>query len=184
MDPYYATIILGLVQLFGCALSILLVKLVSRRLLLFCSMAACSMTMAALAFSVHLQWPWVSLVSLLTFTFSFMTGLSPIPWILVAQLAPTGIFLIAWAKDQQKLMHFSILTTDSKMKGIVAGLSTAFCYLFIFLSALTFPFMNGWQLWHGPFGTFLFYAVVALVGSLYVAFWAPLGEPFCTCPQR
>ena len=59
------------------------------------------------------------------------------------------------------------------MKGFVAGLSTAFCYSFIFLSAFTFPFMNRWQLWQGPFGTFLLYALIALAGCLYVAFLAP-----------
>jgi len=50
------------------------------------------------------------------------------------------------------------------MKGIVAGLSTAFCYIFIFLSAFTFPLMNQWQFWQGPFGTFLLYALIALIG--------------------
>ena len=50
------------------------------------------------------------------------------------------------------------------MKGFVAGLSTAFCYIFIFLSAFTFPFMNRWQLWQGPFGTFLLYALIAFIG--------------------
>ena len=90
MDPYYATIILGLVQVFGCSVSIFLVKLVSRRLLLLISMGLCCLTMTLLAIFVHLQWSWASLTSLILFTFAFMMGLSPIPWILVGEL-PTGL---------------------------------------------------------------------------------------------
>ena len=88
------------------------------------------------------------MISLILFTFAFMSGLSTVPWILVGEL-PTI------------------------MKGVVAGISTAFCYTFIFLSAFTFPFMNQWQLWRGPFGTFLFYGIIAFIGCVYVGFLAP-----------
>ena len=54
------------------------------------------------------------------------------------------------------------------MKGVVAGISTAFCYAFIFISAFSFPFMTGWQLWAGPLGTFAFYAFIALLGVIFM----------------
>ena len=56
MDPYYATIILGLVQVFGCSVSIFLIKLVNRKLLLLISLGLCFLTMTLLAIFVHLQW--------------------------------------------------------------------------------------------------------------------------------
>ena len=56
MDPYYATIVLGLVQVFGCSLSIFLVKIVNRRLLLLISLGLCFLTMSLLAIFIHLQW--------------------------------------------------------------------------------------------------------------------------------
>jgi hypothetical protein len=52
------------------------------------------------------------------------------------------------------------------MKGVVAGLSTAFCYLFIFLAAFTYPFMSQWSLW----ATFLFYSMMAALGFVFVYF--------------
>ena len=33
--------------------------------------------------------------------------------------------------------------------------------------------MNQWQLWKGPFGTFLLYGLIALIGCAYVGFLAP-----------
>jgi len=54
------------------------------------------------------------------------------------------------------------------MKGVVAGISTAFCYAFIFITAFSFPFMTGWQLWAGPLGTFALYAFIALLGVIFM----------------
>lgn len=73
--------------------------------------------------------------------------------------------------QRRRLFFLSLLYRGAifaEMKGAVAGLSTAFCYFFIFLGAFTFPFMNGWQLWNKSFGTFLFYACVAFLGIFYV----------------
>ena len=89
LDPYYATIIIGIVQLMGCSSGIILMKTVCRRGLLLVSTAFCCLTMASLAICIHMEWNWGSLVSLILFTFSHTTGLSPIPWILLGEL-PTG----------------------------------------------------------------------------------------------
>lgn len=88
-DPYYATIIIGIVQLMGCSSGIILMKTVCRRGLLLVSTAFCCLTMASLAICIHMKWNWGSLVSLILFTFSHTTGLSPIPWILLGEI-PTG----------------------------------------------------------------------------------------------
>ena len=88
-------------------------------------------------------------------------------WAAAAAAASGGSLKVASAASSK------VLPFISEMKGIVAGLSTAFCYFFIFLSAFTFPFMNQWQLWNGPVGTFLFYAIIAAFGLVFVYF-APL----------
>ena len=90
INPYYATIILGLIQVLGCTLGLFLVNKLGRRVLLLCSLAFCSLTMTGLAISVHMKWEWISLLSLILFTFSFMMGLSPVPWVLLGEL-PTGM---------------------------------------------------------------------------------------------
>ena len=103
LDPYYATIIIGIVQLMGCSSGIILMKTVCRRGLLLVSTAFCCLTMASLAICIHMEWNWGSLVSLILFTFSHTTGLSPIPWILLGEL-PTGKYGSIFA-----LLPFSVL---------------------------------------------------------------------------
>ena len=89
LDPYYATIIIGIVQLIGASSGIILMKTVCRRGLLLVSTAFCCLTMASLGLCIYMNWNWGSLVSLILFTFSHTAGLSPIPWILLGEL-PTG----------------------------------------------------------------------------------------------
>jgi hypothetical protein len=60
-----------------------------KKTLLLLSLAFCFITMGVLAFAIYMGWQWIALVSLVLFTFSFMTGLSSVPWILVGEL-PTG----------------------------------------------------------------------------------------------
>lgn len=80
---------LGLIQVLGCTLGLVLVNKLGCRGLLLNSLAFCSLTMTALAISIHMKWQWMSLIMLILFTFSFMSGLSNVPWVLVGEL-PTG----------------------------------------------------------------------------------------------
>ena len=89
INPYYATILLGIIQVLGCTLGLVLVNKLGCRGLLLNSLAFCSLTMTGLAISVHMKWQWMSLIMLILFTFSFMSGLSNVPWVLVGEL-PTG----------------------------------------------------------------------------------------------
>ena len=93
INPYYATIILGLIQVLGCTLGLVLVNKLGCRGLLLNSLAFCSLTMTALAISIHMKWQWMSLIMLILFTLSFMSGLSNVPWVLVGEL-PTGKYLL------------------------------------------------------------------------------------------
>ena len=83
---------LGLIQVLGCTLGLVLVNKLGCRGLLLNSLAFCSLTMTALAISIHMKWQWMSLIMLILFTFSFMSGLSNVPWVLVGEL-PTGKIL-------------------------------------------------------------------------------------------
>lgn len=136
---------LGLIQVLGCTLGLVLVNKLGCRGLLLNSLAFCSLTMTALAISIHMKWQWMSLIMLILFTFSFMSGLSNVPWVLVGEL-PT------------------------ERKALVVGISTGFCYFFISSCAFAFPFMNKWELWYGPLGTFLFYAALSALGFVFVFF--------------
>jgi hypothetical protein len=54
----------------------------------------------------------------------------------------------------------------------VTGLSTAFCYFFIFSASFTFPILSEASIVN-YYGTFYIYAAVALAGILFVALAVP-----------
>ena len=107
INPYYATIILGLIQVLGCTLGLFLVNKLGRRVLLLCSLAFCSLTMTGLAISVHMKWEWISLLSLILFTFSFMMGLSPVPWVLLGEL-PTGMCTVEEKMELRTILEKTV----------------------------------------------------------------------------
>ena len=99
ISPYYATIILGVIQVLGCVIATLIVNRVGRKLLLSISLTICSLTMSGLGtttYFVHQDQTaspesflrWLSLVFLIVFVLGFTLGLGPVPWILVGELRP------------------------------------------------------------------------------------------------
>ena len=89
LDAYYATIIIGVVQVCGSSTGVFLVNSLGRRTLLLLSTTICCLTISFMGVAVHLEWEWPSLIALVLFTYFFTLGLGPVPWILVGEL-PTG----------------------------------------------------------------------------------------------
>ena len=90
---------------------------------------------------------WLPLVSLLGFTFSFTVGLGPVPWVLMGELFPASI------------------------RSFCAGLSTCFCYTFIFLANLSYPHLIKEVGNH--YGVFWIYTAVSALGLLACILFVP-----------
>ena len=99
ISPYYATIILGVIQVLGCVIATLIVNRVGRKLLLSISLTICSLTMSGLGTTTYFVQQdqtaspesalrWLSLAFLIVFVLGFTLGLGPVPWILVGELRP------------------------------------------------------------------------------------------------
>ena len=85
--------------MFGSSVGVIIINKTGRKLLLMASLTICSLCMACIGgcyyvLSLHDQTqevpatPWIALACLSLFTFSFMIGLAPVPWVLVGELLP------------------------------------------------------------------------------------------------
>ena len=90
---------------------------------------------------------WLPLASLLGFTFSFTLGLGPVPWVLMGEVFPVSV------------------------RSFCAGLSTCFCYTFIFLANLSYSYLI--QQIGNHYGVFWIYTAVAALGLLFCILFVP-----------
>ena len=128
-NEFQATILVGCVQVLGTAIGTIVLNIAGRRPLLILSSGFCSLCMGMLGTIFFLKehepdsaivksaGSWLPLAALLGFTFFFTLGLGPIPWVLVGELYPASV------------------------RSYCAGLSTCFCYIFIFLANYSYPFI-------------------------------------------
>ena len=101
LDSYNSTVLIGATQvlggLLGTALMASKTRLGSRCFLVTSSASVCSCCMLLLAAVSYLAVKeaatvgWASLVLLVVFTLSYMTGLGPIPWVLIGELLPGNL---------------------------------------------------------------------------------------------
>ena len=150
LNEFYATVLLGSVQVVGSGLGSLAVgSRLGRRCLLSASAGLCSASMAGLAAVLCLKEAYpesgpvqeagrhLPVVLLVLFAFSFTLGLGPVPWVLVGELYPAGA------------------------RPVAAGATTCACYLFIFTAGLAHHPMAG--VLH-DYGAFWLYSAVSLLG--------------------
>ncbi|TRY76638.1 hypothetical protein TCAL_08782 [Tigriopus californicus] len=100
VNSYIATITIGLVQVFGSLLGVVLIRKLGNRFLLLCSSLGSFISMAALGLTLYVgkQHPefefleWLPVLWLVAFTISFTSGLAPVPWVLMGKLFAGIIF--------------------------------------------------------------------------------------------
>lgn len=156
MNPHGAAVAVGLVQLLSTLLSGLLVDTVGRLPLLVASSVLMSLALASFGSfayyeDVHRhtlagQLDWIPLLCVLVFTVAFSLGISPISWLLVAELFPL------------------------ENRGLGTALATSFSYLCAFVGVKTFV---DFQDLFGLHGAFWLYAALSVSGLCFVVCLVP-----------
>ena len=136
-----------------------ILNIVGRRSLLIFSTGFCSLFMGMLGTLFFLKshepssviittvGSWLPLACLLGFTFSFTLGLGPVPWVLMGEIFPVSV------------------------RSFCAGLSTCFCYTFIFLANLSYSYLITQIGNH--YGVFWIYTAVSGLGLLFCILFVP-----------
>ncbi|RZC34223.1 Sugar tr and/or MFS 1 domain containing protein [Asbolus verrucosus] len=163
IDKYYATVILGIVELLGCVACVTLVHFIGKRVINFISLigsGCCFFIVATYAYVIdvkYLEAPseqiysynWIPTFFLISSAFLSHVGIRILPWILTGEVFPNEI------------------------RATASGLAGAIGYIFGFLankiflsmiSILTLP------------GTFWFNAAVSFVGVVLLYFLLPETE--------
>ncbi|XP_021920861.1 facilitated trehalose transporter Tret1-like isoform X3 [Zootermopsis nevadensis] len=154
IDKYVATLYLGVVELAGALICVILVHWAGKRPLTFVSTVGnglCYIVVAAYAYfySSRNSYEWLPLTFLIASAFLSHVGIRLLPWILIGEVFP------------------------SEIRSVASGASGSVGYIFGFAANKTYFYMlNSMTL---P-GTFWFYGVVSLVGSVWFYFFLPETE--------
>lgn len=156
MNPHGAAVAVGLVQLLSTLLSGLLVDTVGRLPLLVASSVLMSLALASFGSFAYYedihrhtlagQLDWIPLLCVLVFTVAFSLGISPISWLLVAEIFPL------------------------ESRGMGTALATSFSYLCAFVGVKTFV---DFQDLFGLHGAFWLYSALSVSGLCFVVCFVP-----------
>lgn len=164
IDGYYATIILGFMQLLGCLFSMFLIKILGKRVLTLVSLVGICLTFLIVAVHAYInnnlyleqdyglkdsETHWIPLIFLPLASFSAHLGITIIPWILIGEVFPN----------------------ENRAKA--AGITGALGYIISSVSRKIFP--NLVKLIYLP-GILLFFSLVALFGIVILYFILPETE--------
>ncbi|XP_020708893.2 facilitated trehalose transporter Tret1-like isoform X2 [Athalia rosae] len=164
MNPHWAAIAIGFVQLLASLLSGFLIDIVGRLPLLIASTVFMSLALAGFGSYAYYdsmsktqslsyadaapvgQYDWIPLLCVLVFTTALALGISPISWLLIGELFPL------------------------EYRGLGSSLSTSFSYACAFLGLKLFV---DFQQVFGLHGAFWFYAAMAVCGLCFVVCCVP-----------
>ncbi|XP_046662007.1 facilitated trehalose transporter Tret1-like isoform X1 [Homalodisca vitripennis] len=156
MDPHGGAVAVAFVQLLASLLSGLLIDTVGRLPLLIASSVFMSIALAAFgsfAYYEHIhrdrvaaQYDWIPLLCVLVFTIAFSMGISPISWLLIAELFPL------------------------EYRGLGSALATSFSYACAFIGVKTFV---DFQELLGLHGAFWLYAAISVCGLCFIVCFVP-----------
>lgn len=173
INKYYATIILGVAELLGCIVCMIVIPYTGKRLLNFVSISLCSVCyviVATYAYMINIthleigssnsthvgeiptsQTPnnWIPLTFLIASAFISHTGIRVLPWILTGEVY------------------------SNKTRAAASGMSGGASYIMGFLSNKIFLGMI--STFTLP-GTYWFYSAVGFVGVIVLYFWLPETE--------
>ncbi|XP_059622632.1 facilitated trehalose transporter Tret1-like [Phlebotomus argentipes] len=147
-----ATIIVGVVQLLSNFASLFVVDRFGRKPLLIVSGALMSISMTSMGFAFHLsdngnnEYGFLPLVSLIVFMIGFSVGFGCIPFLLMGEIFPT------------------------KQRSILSSFAGSFNLLIMFIVIFTY---HPLQVAISTAGTFWAYAVMCLLGVLFVISYVP-----------
>ncbi|XP_059083490.1 facilitated trehalose transporter Tret1-2 homolog [Tigriopus californicus] len=166
VNSYIATITIGLVQVFGSLLGVVLIRKLGNRFLLLCSSLGSFISMAALGLTLYVgkQHPefefleWLPVLWLVAFTISFTSGLAPVPWVLMGKL-------------------FADHT-----RSVCAGFTASLFFVTLFIATWTFPHLKDLP-FLGISGTFVFcgcFSGLAVIFTLLFVPTDPASDGVCT----
>ncbi|KAG5677230.1 hypothetical protein PVAND_007006 [Polypedilum vanderplanki] len=147
-NEYFSMIIIDIVRVIASFLACVLLKMCYRRTLLMISGVGTSLCMTAVAVCMYLNkqsagsssiLSWLSMVFLIGYICFISCGLFPLPWVLQGEML------------QQVTRGFS------------SGLTSCFNFICFFIVVKTFVQLSGAL---EPFGVFMVYALIALIGTL------------------
>ncbi|XP_063236723.1 facilitated trehalose transporter Tret1-like [Bacillus rossius redtenbacheri] len=154
LSPYVCSIIVAFVQLTSGFVASRVVDHLGRRPMLLFSSTSLAVCLAVLAAYTHFRhagvdlssYTWVPLVALNLFVVTFEFGVGPLPWLMMAELAP------------------------SKSRGFISGASVCFNWLLVFVVTKCFTNMIdgiGLAMTYGCYGIFM------CAGFVFVWFFVP-----------
>lgn len=163
MNPHGGAVSVGFVQLLASLLSGLLIDVVGRLPLLIASSVFMSMALAGFGSYAYYQevykdrnyilpdgagaqHDWIPLLCVLVFTVAFSLGISPISWLLIAELFPL------------------------EYRGFGSAIASSFSYLCAFIGVKTFV---DFQQLFGLDGAFWFYSAISITGLWFVICFVP-----------
>ncbi|XP_075211824.1 facilitated trehalose transporter Tret1-like isoform X1 [Lycorma delicatula] len=157
IDKYVATLLLGLVQLLGALMCVVLVHWTGKRPLALISMTGCGICFTVVA--VYAQWlspqtnddahSWVPVIFLVISAFMTHMCIRLLPWILIGEVYPPEV------------------------RGIASGASGSIGYIFGFIANKSyFKIVDTVHL----SGTFFLNAVISFFGALYLFYQLPETE--------
>ncbi|KAH8269456.1 hypothetical protein KR018_003388, partial [Drosophila ironensis] len=150
LEPRFATIVIGVVQVIATILAIFLIEKIGRKILLLVS--AFLMGLATLTMAVYkgvltdLDVGWVALIALCVFIIGFSLGFGPIPWAINAEL---------FAEDAKAYA------------GSIAGTMN---WIFAFCVTMGYPVLNEVL---GAAICFAIFAAFALAAFLFILIFVP-----------
>lgn len=151
------TVPIAFCQFVGTIIGMLFIDRVGRRPLTLCSLVIVSASLTALGFSFHpdVNVGWLSLVGMCTYLVAFGIGMSPMPWVVNAEIYPADVRSVA----------NSLATTSNWIANSVV--SATFLHLAEALST------HQHSPSEHPDGAFWLYAVIALVGLALLTRFMP-----------
>jgi sugar porter (SP) family MFS transporter len=155
ISPNDATILVGFVQVVATFAACLLTDRAGRRLLLVISGIGCGLSLVSMSTFYFVSssnetfkstYEWIPIVALISFIIAFSLGMGPIPWLLMGELLPAHV------------------------KSIASGLSSSFNWMCAFLITFFFNYLiQGLS----DSGTYLLFAIISFVSSVFVIFLLP-----------
>lgn len=159
INPHFAAVATGFVQLVAASVSGLLCDLVGRLPLLAVSTALMSAALAGFGFFAYYQeavraeglapsseLDWIPLVCVIVFVCAFSLGLNPISWLLVGEMFPL------------------------EYRSVGPSLATGFSYVCAFVAVKTFVDFREHL---GLYGTFWTYAGISTLGIAFSLLYVP-----------
>lgn len=154
MSDNLSTVIVGIIQVFGTVISVMIVDQVGRRFLLLISGSAMACTTAVLGMYFFLldkdvdlsDYTWIPLTMICTFILMFSIGYGPVPWVMMGELYSLDI------------------------KGFGGSLTSTTNWLLAFTLTKSFHTLKTFM---GAGPTFWLFTAITVLGVVFILFCVP-----------